>query len=151
MPIAATTLPALRLAIQQRIEGTTSDHTRTSEHPWRRLTKVDDVAGSQRGYYLEIANQRRRLEGGLFTSSWATYDADLKIWTGYHGLTDEHWEDAMSADMRQLLVRLSNVTGQITGLIGIMDGLPWEDGESSGRDARWGAHVFKITYLLEQP
>lgn len=151
MPLSATTLPALRTAIRTRIEATTPDNTRTSEQAWRRVDKVDDVAGTQRGYYLEITNQRRRTDGGMFTSSWATYDADCKVWTGYHGLTDEHFEDAKSADQRHLLVRLSAVSGAITGLTGIMDDLGWEDGDGSERDARWGAHGFTITYLLEQP
>jgi hypothetical protein len=150
MPLAATTVAALRSALQTRIEGTTPTNTRTSEQEWRRLDRKSSVPGSQRGYYLEIANQRRKIDGGMFTSSWATYDADLKIWTGYGALTDQHFEDAMSADMAQLLVRLSAVSGSITGLTGIMDE-GWEDGDTSKENARWGAHLYRITYLLEQP
>lgn len=152
MPVAATTVAALRAAFQTRIEGTTPDHARTAEREWKRMAKLDDVPGSQRGYYLSITEQERDSSNGsgVHTSAWASYTARLRVWTGYRGLTDEHWEDAVSADQRQLLVRLSNVTGVITGLLGLMDE-GWEDGPESATDARWGAHVFKITYLLDQP
>lgn len=152
MPLAATTVAALRDAFKTRIEATTPDHTRTSgtEWRWRRKDKVDDVAGSTRGYYLEIADQERALDGGVFTSSWASWASTLKVWTGYHGLPDEDFEDVRSADQRQLEIRLSNVSGAITGLYKInTEG--WEDGPESERDARWGAHVYRITYLLDQP
>jgi hypothetical protein len=150
MPVQATTVAALRSALQTRIEATTPTDTRTSEQPWRRMDRKASVAGSTRGYYLEISGQRHKVAGGWHTSSWATYDADLKIWTGYGALTDHHFEDAMSADMAQLLVRLSAVSGEITGFVGIVDE-GWEDGDTSKENARWGAHLYRITYLLEQP
>lgn len=152
MPVAATTVAALRTAIRTRIEATTPDHSRTSgtEWRWRRKDKVDDVAGSTRGYYLEFADQERALDGGVFTDSWASWASTLKVWTGYHGLRDDDFEDVRSADQRQLEIRLSNVSGVITGLYKI-NSEGWEDGPESERDARWGAHVYRITYLLDQP
>lgn len=152
VPVQATTLAALRADLRTRIEGTTPDHQRTSgiEWRWRRKDKIDDVAGSTRGYYLEISDQERALDGGVFTSSWASWAADLKIWTGYRGLPDDDFEDVRSADQRQLEIRLSNVTGVIDGLYKI-NSEGWEDGPESDRDARWGAHVYRITYLLDQP
>lgn len=154
LPIEATTLAALRSAFRTRIEGTTPDHTPTGSAAtpwrWRRKDKIEDVPGSQRGYYLEISGQERELDGGVFTSSWASWEADLKIWTGYHTLPDDDFEDAKSADQRQLEVRLSNISGAIPGLLKIKD-QGWEDGPESDRDARWGAHTFRISYLLDQP
>lgn len=152
MPLAATTVAALRSAIRTRIEATMPDHTRTSgtEWRWRRKDKVDDVAGSTRGYYLEFSDQEREVEGGVCTSSWASWGANLKVWTGYHTLPDDDYEDAKWADQRQLEIRLSNVSGVITGLYKIKT-VGWEDGPESERDARWGAHVYRITYLLDQP
>ena len=150
MPIAATTLATLREAIRDRIETISPDHPHESSREWRRLANKREVPGTIRGYFIEAANERPKLEGGLFTSSWATYEADLKIWTGYGSLTDEQWEDAKSSDGRQLWVALSRVGGAITGLINVARE-PWEDGETAEASKRWGAHVFRITYLLEQP
>jgi len=149
VPLTYTTVQALREAIRDKIDAITPDHDRY-EHTWRRVANMAEVVGTNRGYYVSITNQRRRTEGGMKTSSWATYDADLKVWTGYGSLTDERWEDMAAADSRQIEIALARSNGQITGLI-FAGHETWEDGESSATGKRWGAHTFRITYLLSQP
>lgn len=149
MPIQTTTLQALRAAIDARVQAIVPDHTRTSSHRWRRVKAREEARGTIRGYYLSITEQQPSPEG-LFASGLATYQAKLRIWTGYHSLNEEQGEDARSSDNRQLWVALSNVSGVISGLFNVVREL-WEDGDDAEDGKRWGAHVFTIIFLLDQP
>lgn len=149
MPVSATTLADLRSAIYTRILAISSDY---SGHtwPWRRMRARSEVPGTVRGFLLNFEDQRPWINGGIFTSDLASYEADLHIWTGYSNLNDETFEDLISADMRQLWVELSASGGSITGLIDVIRG-PWVPGDESQEGARYGAHLFTVRYLLEQP
>lgn len=152
MAIGSTTVAALRAEFASRIIATTPDHSNLLSE-WRRVRSIQDVPGPDRAFYVSIADQRLAPEGeGVYTSAFATYHADLKIWVGYGGMSDEAYEDMRSADARQLWTRLSAAGGATTGLLNIKHtDETWEEGDDSEEGSRWGAHTFEISYLLEQP
>lgn len=152
MPCTPTTLAALRVALDARIHAITPDYGGQDDaYEWRRVKAQAEVVGTNRGYYISIAEQAPYDEG-LFATGVATYQAQMRIWTGYNEMNDERYEDCKSRDAVQLWVALTNIPGGITGLYNVIR-RPWEDGTDpeSTEGKRWGAHVFTLIYLLEQP
>ena len=141
----ATTLAALHDAIATAVIGITPDHTPEGGYEWARVLSPDDAAESLRTFCVEIDEDSFEGEGGIFTSDAISYWGDLRIYTGYGGLTDPEVAEYRSADRRQLYQTLT--TSAITGLEVLLP-QRFEQDPDSERGRRFGAHVFRIRYLL---
>lgn len=140
-----TTLAALHDAIATEVIGIDPDHAPEGGYEWVRVHSPDDAKESLRTFCVEIDEDSFDGEGGIFTSDAISYWGDLRIYTGYGGLTDPLVAEYRSADRRQLYQTLT--TAAITGIELLVPQRFEQDSESEvGR--RFGAHVFRIRYLL---